>query len=94
MTKKDYAPINQEVHGVDEFTCALCGGPQVEGSWLQRDHSHEGDGYPRGLLHARCNEKLGHVEKYGTRGETAEHWLMLAQAYLRRARLANFTNED
>lgn len=85
-----YADLNRMVHGVDEDTCALCGQPGRSDIRLQRDHAHHSGGYPRGLLHALCNARLGGVE----RGRPdAERWLELALEYVRRARLANEEKE-
>lgn len=78
-----YADLNQTVHRVDEDVCALCLEPGRSDIRLQRDHAHHSGGYPRGLLHALCNARLGGVE----RGRPdAERWLELALEYLRRSR--------
>jgi hypothetical protein len=86
-----YANLNETVHGVDEDTCALCGKPGRSDIRLQRDHAHHGGGYPRGLLHALCNARLGGVE----RGRPdAEEWLEQALAYVRRSRTAHLSEEN
>lgn len=78
-----FAQVNQEAHGFDENTCAICGGEGRSGINLQREHAHHDGGYPRGLAHALCNKALGEVE----RGRDAEAWLESALAFVRRARL-------
>jgi hypothetical protein len=56
--------------------CGICGRPPNPNRRLDRDHSHEGDGFARGVLCHACNRALRH-------GITPE-WLEAAAAYLRR----------
>lgn len=74
FTYQDYLALNQQIHGRDE-ECAICGKlPQTRR--LDRDHSHA-TGVPRGLLDARCNQRL-------ERGADTEEWLAAALAYIQR----------
>jgi hypothetical protein len=85
-----YVDLNAEVHGVDELTCALCGGPRRGDIRLDRDHAHHDGGYARGLLHSMCNKRLGEVE----RGNDGEAWLEAALEYCRRSRLHHEAQEE
>jgi hypothetical protein len=57
--------------------CGICGRePKPGGRRLDRDHSHEGVGVPRGLLCPRCNRLLHRF--------VTPEWLRAAMAYLER----------
>lgn len=56
--------------------CGICGVEPGQRK-LHRDHAHEGDGYPRGLLCFPCNLQLKHT--------STEEWLRAAADYLQRA---------
>lgn len=65
-----------EING-GEF-CGICGDPPKPGRRLCRDHAHEGNGTPRGLLCVKCNRFLV-KQRYGLK-VTAD-WLRRAAAY-------------
>lgn len=91
-----YAKLNEQIHGVDEDTCALCGLPGRSDIRLQRDHSHYG-GYPRGLTHAACNGRLGQLEGgRWARGEDFDlsGWLRAAADYIDRSRAHHLAQEE
>src|SRR6266511_1406504 len=55
FTYEDYLGWTQEIHEAGEV-CGLCGKPPKTRR-LDRDHDHA-TGNPRGLLDARCNQRL------------------------------------
>jgi hypothetical protein len=57
-------------------TCGICGTGPKPGRRLDRDHSHEGVGVPRGLLCHYCNRTL--------KQRITPEWLRAAAAYLER----------
>jgi hypothetical protein len=59
--------------------CGICGRPPTDGKKLRRDHSHKGDGHPRGLLCWRHNVGLQMF------GDDDPDLLRAAAAYLERA---------
>jgi Recombination endonuclease VII len=67
-------------------TCGICGRSPTSRRRLDRDHSHDGDGYARGLLCAWCNRQL-------PRRATPE-WLRAAADYLDRAQQRTATGES
>ena len=74
VTYEQYLELNGSIHGRNE-ECALCLRPPRTRR-LDRDHDH-GTGRPRGLLCARCNQRL-------ERGADTEEWLEAALRYVRR----------
>ena len=70
-----YLDWQQDIHGVGE-ECGVCGRPP-KARRLDRDHDHA-TGNPRGLLCARCNQRL-------ERGSDTQEWLGAALAYIKRA---------
>jgi Recombination endonuclease VII len=74
---------------VDPRMCEICGGKQVRGYSLARDHDHI-TGKARGLLCGRCNVSLGFVE-LTLRGlqnrksfNNSEAWQFSALRYLKK----------
>lgn len=70
-----YLQLNEDLHNRGE-NCAICSRPPKTRR-LDRDHCHT-TGKPRGLLCARCNQRL-------ERGSDNENWLSDALEYIRRA---------
>lgn len=66
-----------EINGGEH--CGICGRGPKPGRRLDRDHDHEGNGRPRGLLCSRCNRHL----KRWTTAEDGK-WLVAAVEYLKR----------
>lgn len=64
------------VNGGSE-NCGICGRPPPDGGRHRRDHEHQGDGLPRGLLCWTCNLAL--------RDFATVEWLRKAADYLERA---------
>jgi hypothetical protein len=64
-----------EING-GEF-CGICGAEPKDGRRLNRDHLHENEGTPRGLLCWYCNKAL--PNRIGSR------WLRAAADYVERA---------
>lgn len=77
-----YVELQQEIHGVDEQTCALCLTPRRGDHRLDRDHAHFDGGYPRGLVHSLCNKRMGEIE----RGQDGEQWARAYLAYVDRVK--------
>lgn len=77
MTYQQYLELQQDVHGLGEV-CGICERPPATRR-LDRDHSHT-TGKPRGLLCARCNQRL-------ERGGDTLEWLSAAMRYIGRAEL-------
>lgn len=63
-----------ELNGGDH--CGICGVPRPSTRRLDRDHCHEGEGRPRGLLCHRCNRALARW--------VSVEWLRAAIVYLER----------
>ena len=70
-----YLSWNWEIHGCNEV-CGICERPPKTRR-LDRDHDHA-TGNPRGLLCARCNQRL-------ERGSDTEEWLAAALLYISEA---------
>ena len=75
LSYEDYMEINFKTHGLRE-RCAICLRPPKTRR-LDRDHDHV-TGKPRGLLCARCNQRL-------ERGGDTVEWLEAALHYIRNA---------
>ena len=88
MGRDEFGDLNVTVHGKAANQCAIC--EMVPRTSLQRDHAHHDGGYPRGLLCAMCNKRLGEVE----RGNDAIAWLEAAIRYVLDAEMAHFLDED
>lgn len=68
-----------EINGGSE-DCGICGKPRTPERRNHRDHDHQGDGTPRGILCPRCNRAL--VVRFGFR--FTPEWLRAAADYLER----------
>lgn len=63
--------------------CGICGAPRSDRR-LDRDHSHIGAGFPRGLLCHSCNRTLSRRMEISAKGDLAG-WLRKAADYVERA---------
>lgn len=52
-----YCRVNEQVHGVTDESCAVCGRPRHEAMRHHRDHDHV-TGNPRGLACFGCNRLM------------------------------------
>jgi len=52
-----YCRVNEQIHGVTDESCAVCGKPRSQERRHDRDHDHR-TGNPRGLACVFCNKHM------------------------------------
>jgi hypothetical protein len=52
-----YVQVAQDVHGVTDESCCVCGRPRHESMKHHRDHDHV-NGQPRGIVCFQCNQLM------------------------------------